>query len=224
LNTLSKITSIINYITIIQICFLFGCWEDKKKSNPQAWILTGLGVFQQQENFRTLDEPNNTFETSTCLGAEIDQIRSYIYPKEDIDIFNLSIATNNFKLFISNVTTFGSNLNFGFQVYDEQGILIYDVNQRSFDGLSKTIIANRNILQEECLIEKCHTLTNIRYIEFSSFIKKIYIKIYSLNPHYYNESSQLKDEFTMISKNNTPMNIKFPPNLILTGDLRYCEQ
>ncbi|WP_135354839.1 hypothetical protein [Leptospira kobayashii] len=194
------------------------CETDDKERNGKEKILVLLfSVEEAKQRNRILYEPNNDLSSAKCVTKGFE---SYVYPKDDIDFYTFTLSSGSLKLYISSHETLGTQKNLGMQVYDDQGALVYDLNQRSFDGTNSVILVNRNMSQSECSIAACNGLEKYRYIEFSPSKLKFYIKIYSLNQEVYSEGQQL-DSVSMHSSYN-PTNLKNPVPVFLQGDFQTC--
>ncbi|BDA79520.1 hypothetical protein LPTSP3_g24500 [Leptospira kobayashii] len=170
---------------------------------------------QEKERRQNLDEPNNDFSSAKCIDKSF---ANYIYPKNDLDFYQFSLKSGNLKVYILDYETLGSQYNIGFQIFDDQSNLIYDLNQRSFDSVNSVLSVNRNLNSNECLMELCPGLERYRYIGFTQTKLKFYIKFYALNEVNYKES------FRNISadKITNPTNQTSFFNLTLQGDFAAC--
>lgn len=207
MNILSKMINRFVFVTLaIVIVSQIFCIPSKKNTHTKEGSFAYIYLLYSFE--RNLNEPNNSFDEAKCII-----VSGYlkIYPESDVDFFKFETTDNNINLFIGDYQSFVSQYNLGFQIFNNSRILIYDINDPSFEATNSNIIVNKTLTQSECLIESCIPLTSYRYLEFSSNIKQIYIKSYAFNEANYFEQTAIRID-SQSNRNRIPLDPRKLPS------------
>ncbi len=214
MNTLLKIYKLVMFG--ILSCFLLNAkCESSTETSPELLVIVKYLLDESDNLRRNRYEPNNDFAAAKCIDKKFE---TYVYPKNDLDFYKFNIQSGTLKLYISDYETLGSQLNLGMQIYNDQEILIYDFNQRSFDTVNSVLVVNRNLSSNECMIQTCNKLDHYRFIEFNASATKFYIKFYTLDEHLYKGIEQL----ISLDKTLNPTNQEYFYNVLLQGDFQTC--